>query len=179
AQDGEGQVVLLSGEPGIGKSRILQELRAHLAADAHIRLHFQCSPYHANSVFHPLIDQIERSAGFTREDTSDSKLDKLEAYVRRAGTRSPMALSLFAAMLSLPATRYPPLEFSPQRQKEETIRVLGEHVSELSAQQPVLLLFEDAHWIDASSLEVLHMAVPLVQRLAVLMVITFRPEFEP
>jgi class 3 adenylate cyclase/tetratricopeptide (TPR) repeat protein len=178
AQDGEGQVVLLSGEPGIGKSRILHELRVQASADPHIRLHFQCSPYHVNSVFHPLIDQFERGAGFAREDSTDTKLDKLEAYVERAGKVSSFALPLFAAMLSLPNSRYAPLEFSPQRQKEETIKALGEHLTRLSSQEPVLLLFEDAHWIDASSLEVLDMAVQLVQRLRVLIVVTFRPEFE-
>ena len=178
AQDGEGQVVLLSGEPGIGKSRILQELRVHASADPHIRLHFQCSPYHVNSVFHPLIDQFERGAGFAREDSADTKLDKLEAYAERAGKLSSFALPLFAAMLSLPHSRYAPLEFSPQRQKEETIKALGEQIAGLSSQEPVLLLFEDAHWIDASSLEVLDMAVQLVQRLRVLVVVTFRPEFE-
>jgi class 3 adenylate cyclase/tetratricopeptide (TPR) repeat protein len=178
AQDGEGQVVLLSGEPGIGKSRILHELGTHVARDAHIRLHFQCSPYHVNSVFHPLINQFEREAGFTREDTNDIKLDKLEAHLQRTGALSPIALPLFAAMLSLPAARYPSLGFSPRRQRDETIKALGEQLSALSKLQPVLLLFEDAHWTDASSLEVLDMVVQLVQRLAVLMVVTFRPEFE-
>ena len=171
---GEGQVIVLSGEPGIGKSRITQALRERVADEPHTRLRYQCSPYHTNSALHPVIEQIERAAGFTRDDTSDEKLGKLEALFPTDTGRA-----LVASLLSLPIERYPALAMSPQKQKEETLRTLAEQVTALAAAQPVLLIFEDAHWVDPTSQELLDLIVPLVADHRVLAVITHRPEYTP
>ena len=176
AKAGEGQVMVLGGEPGIGKSRITQALRERVADEPHTRLRYQCSPYHTNSALHPVIEQIERAAGFQRDDTPDEKLDKLEALL----SAPPGATTqLFAALLSLPVDRYPALAMSPQKQKEETLRALADEVTTLAAVHPVLLIFEDAHWIDPTSQELLDLLVPAVAGHRVLAVITHRPEFEP
>ena len=121
---GEGQVILLSGEPGIGKSRITQTLRERIADEPHTRLRYQCSPYHTNSALHPVIEQVERAAGFTRDDGTDRKLDKLEALFPAPSNGAGRAL--VASMVSLPTDRYPALAMSPQKQKEETLRLLAE-----------------------------------------------------
>ena len=174
AKAGEGQVIVLGGEPGIGKSRITQALRERVADEPHTRLRYQCSPYHTNSALHPVIEQFERAAGFERSDTPGQKLDKLEPLVSDETARA-----LIAALLSLPVERYPALAMSPQKQKEETLRVLAEQVTALAAVEPVLLIFEDAHWIDPTSQELLDLVVPMVAGHNVLAVITHRPEYEP
>jgi class 3 adenylate cyclase/tetratricopeptide (TPR) repeat protein len=174
AKAGEGQVIVLSGEPGIGKSRITQTLRERLADESHTRLRYQCSPYHTNSALHPFIEQIERAASFQRDDTPDRKLDKLERLFPNG-----VDGALVASLLSLPVARYPALTMSPQKQKEETLRVLAEQVTALAAAAPVLLIFEDAHWIDPTSQELLDLMVPAVAGHRVLAVITHRPEYEP
>ncbi len=179
AKEGEGQVVLLWGEPGIGKSRVTQELRERLADEPHTRLRYQCSPYYANSAFYPVIDQLERAAGFARDESTDTKLDKLEALlVQSAGDASQVA-PLLAAMLSLPIDRYPPLNLSPQRQKDDTIVALAAQVTALADRQPLLMLFEDAHWCDPTTLETLTAVIGQIEAVPVLLVITYRPEFEP
>ena len=174
AKAGEGRVILLSGEPGIGKSRITQTLRERIAEERHTRLRYQCSPYHTNSALHPVIEQIERAANFSRDDTPDEKLDKLDSLLPIGAGRA-----LVAALLSLPTERYPALDMSPQKQKEETLRVLAEGMAALAAVEPVLLIFEDAHWIDPTSQELLDLMVPAVAGHPVLAVITPRPEFVP
>lgn len=179
AMDGEGQVVLLSGEAGIGKSRATQVLRETLADEPHIRLRYQCSPYYVNSAFSPIIDQIERATGIDRGDEADVRLDKLEAVLAQATNDVAAIAPLFAAMLSLPVGRYPPLNLSPQKQKDETIAALAEQSVALSRSQPVLMIFEDAHWADPSSLETLGAVIARIQEAPILMVITYRPEFEP
>jgi class 3 adenylate cyclase len=171
---GEGQVIVLSGEPGIGKSRITQALRERLAEEPHTRLRYQCSPYHMNSALHPVIEQIERAANFERDDTIERKLDKLETLLPNGAGRA-----LVASLLSLPTDRYPALAMSPQKQKEETLRVLAEGIVTLAAAAPVLLVFEDAHWIDPTSQELLDILVPMVTGHGVLAVITHRPEYQP
>lgn len=173
---GEGQVIALSGEPGIGKSRIAQTVRERVADEPHTRLRYQCSPYHTNSALYPVIEQIERAAGFAREDDAEAKLDKLEELLQDADDTSR---ALVTSLMSLPVDRYPPLALSPQRQKEETLRVLAEGAMALASEQPVLLVFEDAHWIDPTSQELLDLMVPMTAAHRVLAVITHRPEYTP
>ncbi len=120
ARDREGQVVLIGGEPGIGKSRLTQALR-HRIAEPHTALRYQCSPYHLNSALYPFIEQFEFAAGFARDDTPEQRLDKMEAVLAGSAAEITEFAPLFAALLSLPTARYPPLNLSPQRQKEETL----------------------------------------------------------
>jgi len=179
AKDGEGQVVLLSGEPGVGKSRVTQALRESTASEPQIRLRYQCSPYHANSAFHPIIDQISRAAGFERDDSAESRLDKLEALLALSAEDVARVAPLFAAVLSLPLDRYPASGLSPQRQKAGTIAAFVEQTVALSLQQPVLMIFEDVQWVDPSTLETLTAIIDRIQSAHVLLVVTYRPEFAP
>jgi len=179
AREGEGQVVLLVGEPGIGKSRITQVLRERLVATPHTRLGYQCSPYHSGSAFYPIVEQLERAAGFERDDGPERKLDKLEAVLVLSADERPGVTPLFAALLSLPIDRYPPRMLSPQKHKELTIAALVDQAIGLAGQQPVLMICEDAHWIDPSTLETLALAVERFRQAAILLLITCRPEFVP
>ena len=179
AREGEGQVVLLVGEPGIGKSRITQVLRERLATTPHTRLGYQCSPYHSGSAFYPIVEQLERAAGFERADSAERKLDKLEAVLVLPADERPSVTPLFATLLSLPIDRYPPRMLSPQKHKELTIAALVDRPIRLGGQQPVLMICEDAHWIDPSTLETLALAVERFRQAAVLLLITCRPEFVP
>ncbi|RVD28315.1 adenylate cyclase, partial [Mesorhizobium sp. M4A.F.Ca.ET.020.02.1.1] len=180
AASGEGQVVLLSGEPGIGKSHLIQALRERLRDRPHIRIRCQCSPFHANSALRPSIVQLTRAAGFHPDDPPSVKLDKLERLLARSTDKVRDDAPLLSAFLSLPVgSRYAPLNLSPQRQKELTLEALIRQLVGLAARQPVLLVFEDIHWIDPTSLELLDRLVPQIPRLAVLAIFSFRPEFEP
>jgi class 3 adenylate cyclase/tetratricopeptide (TPR) repeat protein len=178
AKSGEGCIVLLSGEPGIGKSRLAHALVERLAGQPHTRLRSFCSPHHPDSALYPAITQLERAAGFRREDTADERLDKLETLLAQATNDLGEAASLLAALLSLPTgERYPILDLTPQKQKERTLRALVAQVEGLAARQPVLMLFEDAQWSDPTSLELYDLIVDRVPALPVLLIITFRPEF--
>ena len=179
AKEGDGQVVLLSGEAGIGKSRITQALGARVADEPCKRLRYYCSPYHINSALHPVIEQLERAAGLQRSDAPEVKLDKLEATLAQNGAAAEAA-ALLAPFLSIPTgERYPAIELSPKQQKERTFQLLIDQLRGLAAREPVLILFEDAHWSDPSTRELLHLLVPQIQGLPILLVITFRPEFTP
>jgi predicted ATPase/class 3 adenylate cyclase len=179
SQAGEGQVVLLAGEPGIGKSRLIQTFHERVTEEPHIWLRYQCSPYYRNSAFYPIMVQLERAARFVRDEPPAQKLAKLEHLLAQATERVPDVAPLVAALLSIPTGDcYPPLDLSPQRQKEKTIEALADQLSGLARHQPVLLLFEDAHWSDPTSLDVLDRIVHRVQDARVLAVITYRPEFE-
>jgi predicted ATPase len=178
---GEGQVVLLEGEPGIGKSRITQWLLEHIVGAKHYRLRYQCSPYHAQSAFHPLIEQIERAAKFGAEDGPEARLDKLQALLDNPRPSDARTQALFAALLGLSGweQRHGALNLTPQKQKELTLQALSAHVLGLSEDAPVLLLLEDAHWIDPSTLESLNQTVEAIRGHRVLVLITYRPEFQP
>ncbi len=179
ARDGEGQVVLVSGEPGIGKSRLTQVLRAQIAGEPCTALRYQCSPYHLNSALYPIIQQLEFAAGFAREDTAEQKLDKMEAVLVGGQEQRGESAPLFAAMLSLPTERYGPLNLSPQKQKEKTLAALADQLEALSGRQPLLMVYEDAHWIDPTSQEALDVLLPRLQSLPILLVITYRTEYTP
>jgi class 3 adenylate cyclase/predicted ATPase len=179
AQAGDGQVFLLAGEPGIGKSRLMQTFYERMAAEPHIQLRYQCSPYYSNSAFYPIIAQLERAARFARDEPPTQKLAKLENLLAQATERVTEVVPLIAALLSIPlGDHYLPLDLTPQRQKEKTIEALVDQLFGLARHQPVLLLFEDAHWSDPTSLDVLDSIVHRVQEARVLAVITYRPEFE-
>ena len=174
-----GQVVLLSGEPGIGKSRLTAALLERVSAEPHTRLRYFCSPQHTDSALYPIIGQMERAAGFAQDDTAHAKLDKLDAVLAQSFTPAEAA-ALFAEMLSLPNDgRYPTLEMVPQQRRQRTLGALTARLEALSHQKPVLMIFEDAHWADPTSLEAFGRAVDRLRTLGVLMIVTYRPEFEP
>jgi tetratricopeptide (TPR) repeat protein len=179
AKDGEGQVVVLSGEPGIGKSRILSTLRERLEAQGVQALRFQCSPYYVNSAFWPVIDNFERALKFARDEATDSKLDKLEALVVTHYGLPLADVRFVAAILSIPCeARYGALAMTPQKNKDETLRVLVDLTVATSRRQPSVMLFEDAHWADPTTLEVLDLLIDRVRTVPLLVVLTHRPEFQ-
>jgi class 3 adenylate cyclase len=179
AKAGEGQVVLLSGEPGIGKSRLTAVLLERIAAEPHTRLRYFCSPQHTDSALYPIISQMERAAGFAHDDAAQAKLDKLDALLAQSFTR-PQDAALLAEMLSLPNEgRYLALELAPQERRQKTLEALTGQMEALSRSNPILMIFEDAHWIDPTSLEALGRSVDRLKTLGVLLIVTYRPEFEP
>jgi class 3 adenylate cyclase/predicted ATPase len=179
AKAGEGQVVLLSGEAGIGKSRLTVALLERLAAEPQTRLRYFCSPQHGDSALHPIIGQLARAAGLARDDAPGTKLAKLDALLALSATSREDA-SLLADMLSLPNEgRYPSLELTPEKRRQRTLDALILQMEVLARSSPVLMIFEDAHWADPTSLEVFGRVVDRIRTLRVLLIVTFRPEFEP
>ena len=179
AKTGEGQVVLLSGEAGIGKSRLTAALLERLATEPHTRLRYFCSPRHTDSAFYPTISQMERAARFAHDDTARAKLNKLDILLAQSFTLREDA-ALFAEMLSLPNDgRYPAIELLPQQRRQRTLEALTTQINALAQQSPVLMIFEDAHWADPTSLEALSRAVDGIRALGVLLIVTYRPEFKP
>jgi class 3 adenylate cyclase/predicted ATPase len=179
AKSGEGQVVLLSGEAGIGKSRLTIALLEQLAREPHIRLRFFCSPQHTDSTLYPVIGEMWRAAGFAHDDSQQAKMDKLDALLAQSSTPSEDA-ALFAEMLSLPNDgRYPPVEVEPQLRRQKTLKALGSQIEVLVRINPVLMIFEDAHWTDPTSLELFARAVDWAVNHRLLLVVTCRPEFSP
>ncbi len=178
AKTGEGQVVLLSGEAGIGKSRLTAALLESVATEPHTRLRYFCSPQHTDSAFYPVISQMERAAGLAHDDKPQARLDKLDALLAQSST-SIQDAALLAEMLSFPNDgRYPALELAPQQRRQRTLEALTLQMEALSRSAPVLMIFEDVHWTDPTSLEVLGRAVDRIATLRVLLIVAFRPEFE-
>ena len=179
ADEGEGQVVLISGEAGIGKSRLSRGIRERISNQPHAILSYQCSPFHVNSTLHPIISHLERSAKFVGGDSNGQKLDKLEALMDPAGRSNHKAMALFASLLSLNAEeRYGPLGGTAPHIKDWTLAALLERVEHLASKQCVLMVFEDVHWIDPTTLELLDLLINRVVDARVLVILTHRPEFE-
>ena len=178
AKRGKGQVVLLSGEAGIGKSRLSTALMEGIAAEPHTRLRYFCSPQHTDSAFYPIIGQFERAAGFAVGDTPQTKLEKLGALLAQTRT-SPQDAALLAEMLSLPNDgRYPALDLAPGQRRQKMMEALSIQLETLARSSPVLMIVEDAHWGDPTSLEAFGRSLDLIATVPVLMIVTFRPEFE-
>ena len=179
AKAGDGQIMLVSGEAGLGKSRITAELEERLQAEPHLRLRYFCSPYHQDSALFPVIDQLGRAAGFALDDPPASKLEKLEALL--ASTAPPDEDAAFLAdLMSLPASEGRPLpNLGPQRKKEKTLEAVIRQLEGLAHEKPVVTVWEDAHWLDPTSRELLDLTVERVRSLPVLLIVTFRPEFQP
>lgn len=179
AQTGDGQAVLISGEAGIGKSRLTAEVEERLEAEPHVRMRYFCSPYHQDSALYPFADQLGRASGFATDDPPAVRLKKLETLLASAGTPDADA-AFIADLLSLQIPeRHPFPKLSPQRKKECTLEALIGQLEGLARRQPVLMVFEDAHWVDPTSRELLDLAIERIRNLPVLLIVTFRPEFQP
>lgn len=181
SKSGGGQIVLVSGEAGIGKSSLVNALRAQVAQEGLPRITFRCSPYHTNSVLHPVIAHMQQLLGFEREDALDVKLAKLERGLQPYALSVKDVVPLFAALLSvpLPEGRYPALHWSPQQQRQRTLDALNTWLLAEAERQPVLVLWEDIHWADPTTLEMLGLVAEQVPTAALLSVLTFRPDFVP
>jgi class 3 adenylate cyclase len=177
AKTGAGQVVLLSGEPGIGKSRIIAALSEHIGTEPHTHLRYFCSPQHQDSALFPFIAQLEHAAGFIRDDAVEAKLSKLRTLLAPAMHEGD-DVALLTELLSLPCPGVD-LVLSPQRKREKLLEALLKQLESEARRRPVLVVFEDVHWIDPTSRELLDLTVDRVRRLPVLLAITFRPEFQP
>ena len=179
AKAGEGQVVLISGEPGFGKSRLTSALVERIGAESHFLLRYFCSPYRQDSALYPFIEEIGRAAGFAAGDPHASKLQRLEALLATASLQDE-DVGLIVDLVSLPAAeRYRPPNLSPQRKKERTLEALIRRPDRLARRCPVVMIFEDAHWIDPTSRELLDLFVERIRDRSILLIITFRPEFQP
>jgi len=173
AKGGEGRVVLVSGEPGIGKSRLTAALSQAIRDDPHTRLRYFCSPHHQDSALHPFITQLERAARFAREDTVEEKLGKLRELLA-PDTRGDDEFELVAELLSLPNS-VSILNLSPQRKREMLFGAVLHELEALARNRPVLMVFEDAHWIDPTSRELFDLILDRVSRFPLLLLVTFRP----
>lgn len=180
AVNGEGQVALLSGEPGIGKSRITQALRERIAGQPHARMHHSCSPHHQNSALYPIMCRIEHAAGFARDDTRAAKIEKLGRLLDLSDPGDPDTVSLFASMMDLlTPEQAAALNGTAEQRKGRTLKALMRQLEALAARQPVLMVFEDVQWIDPTTSELLGLVIERIETLPVLLVITHRPEFAP
>jgi class 3 adenylate cyclase/tetratricopeptide (TPR) repeat protein len=178
AANGEGQVVLLSGEAGIGKSRMLAALRERILDERHLTLRYQCSPHHVNDAFHPVIGQIWRGAAFVSGEPAATRLDKLEMMIKRAGLEPGEIGPYLASLLAIPTEgRYPPLEMAPSELRERTLAALNAMIIGIARTVPLLMLVEDAHWIDPTSLDLVGRLIEQLPQFSAMYVMTFRPEF--
>ncbi|MDX1400678.1 MAG: adenylate/guanylate cyclase domain-containing protein, partial [Kiloniellales bacterium] len=179
ARNGDGQVVLFSGEAGIGKSRILQQFSKTLATETFGIMRFQCSPHEINAAFHPIAAELAQSAGIEPSAPPERRLDNLESHLRLLFDDLNEVAPLFASLLSIPSDRYAPLQMGPQRRKQRIITLLIERIERLAAERPYLILMEDLHWADASSRELLTALMERTRDLALLLLATTRPEYAP
>jgi Adenylate cyclase, family 3 (some proteins contain HAMP domain) len=179
-KEGRGRVVLINGEPGIGKSRIVQALKEHLVDRLHVKIESRCSPYYQNSALYPVIYHLQRLLQFGKDDSPEEKLAKLERALAQYGFSFQKTVPLFASLLSLPLPdHYPPLDLTPQKQKQELLETLHYWMLKDAERQPVLFIVEDLHWIDPSTLEFLNLVVDNVSNASILALFTFRPNFNP
>jgi class 3 adenylate cyclase/predicted ATPase len=179
AKGGQGQVALISGEAGIGKSRLTAEFLERLPGEPHTRLRYFCSPQHTDSALYPIIGHIERAANFAPEDDAKTRLDKLEVVLSRSSMSDEDA-ALLAEMLSLPNDgRFPALDLAPHQRRQRTLAALARRIEGIARETPVLMVYEDAHWADPSSLEAIGLLVDKIAALRLLLFVTFRPEFVP
>ena len=180
AERGEGQIVTVSGEAGIGKSRLVEGLHDALAAAPYARLHWQCSPYHSDSALYPVIQYLNRAARCVAQDKPEAKLEKFRALFATRFASDPAALGVLGELLSLPlAEGAPPLSLTPAQQRAATIALLNEEIVRLAEAQPVLLVLEDAHWSDATTLELMTRIADSTGAARMLVLATGRPEFAP
>lgn len=180
AVDGEGQVVLLCGEAGIGKSRIANSLCDRLADDRYQMIQFQCSPYHTNTALYPATTFLRQAAGLASQDSAQAQLEKLDAMARESGIENPVTVSLLADLLSIQGDhRYPPLNVSSEKRKDMTLEALVHYLERLADRSPVLLILEDAHWLDPTTLDLMTRIIGRIRQMRVLLLITFRPDFKP
>ncbi len=181
SKKGQGQVVLISGEAGLGKSSLVEGLRAHVRQEGYTRITFRCSPYMTNSAMHPVIEHVQRVLGWEREDSTEAKLDKLEQALRATSLSIEETVPLVAALLSLPVPedRYPVLTLSPQRQRQLTQDALVAWMLEEAERQPVLAVWEDLHWADPSTIELLGLFIEQTPTVSMMNVLAYRPEFVP
>src|SRR6266513_2906442 len=177
-KEGDGQVIFLSGIPGVGKSRLLHELKSHIQQEPHVLLHHQCSPYHSQSPFFPVIGQIEQAAQLTAREAEADKIAKLKAYLPRSTDGSIEPVLLIANLLSIPLENQHELSgLTPQQIKNRTISTLVDMILAFSVQRPTLCIFEDAHWLDPSTLELLESIISRIDDARVLLIVSCRPEF--
>ncbi|HEX7092498.1 MAG TPA: AAA family ATPase, partial [Nitrospiraceae bacterium] len=180
AVDGEGQVVLLCGEAGIGKSRVVRSLCEHLADERYQTMQFQCSPYHTNTALYPAITFLRQAAGLASQDSAQTQLNKLDAMARESGIENQDTVSLLADLLSIRGDhRYPPLTVSSETRKDMTLEALVHHLQRLADHSPVLFMVEDAHWLDPTTLDLMTRIIGRIRQMRVLLLITCRPDFKP
>lgn len=180
AKSGAGAVVLISGEPGIGKSRLAQSLLDRLSGEPHTRLRYFCSPHQQDRALWPAITQFEHAAGFRHDDTGEQKLGKLEALLSLSTDDLAETIPVVANLLSVPTgDRYRALDLTPQKHKETALRTVLAQIEQLAALRPLLIFYEDIHWSDSTTLELLDLLVERTAALRALVILTFRPEFKP
>jgi DNA-binding response OmpR family regulator/class 3 adenylate cyclase/predicted ATPase len=179
AKANQGQVALLCGEAGIGKSRVCEVFLERINAKPHVTIRYQCAPHHANSPFFPIIDQIEHAAQIKRGDAPDVKLEKLEAALSESSAATPVDMRSLAALLSIPTGELPASGLTPQRQKDLTIAALIRHIVGFARDQPLVVELADAHWADSSTLELFSRIIASIKAAQVFVLVSFRPEFFP
>jgi class 3 adenylate cyclase/predicted ATPase len=174
----EGQVVLLEGEAGIGKSRIVETFRQHISEEPQIAMCYQCSAYHIDSALYPIITELEHAAKLNVDDSTFVRLEKLMVLLKQGGGKLEETVPLIAALLSIPSgDRYPPLDVDPQRRKERTLSVLVDRLADQATKRPILAIIEDLHWADPTTLDFFSRAMLRLPEMRILLIMTYRPEF--